>query len=142
MAWYDYAGIIGLASLTAGVMFIGWLSAEVSAKRSHRLLQKGYAVRAIVEHCVVSAQAADSYTVRYRYTHGKRGQRLEQTQVSVQNADRMCGFAAGTTFTVLLDPADKYAAPVPYFEVSGATIPGAAPARTTPPPMSTTPASP
>jgi hypothetical protein len=139
-----YCGTRGLwpGNITTNLMIFGafaafyciicWGSTEVTARRSRFLLEQGFGVRATVELCEVSETAFEVINVRYSYTAIDGKEAGGHLTVSAKENQKLGGFAKGTAFTLLLHPTERYET-LPYFQVSGAEIPGAAPARTTPP---------
>lgn len=109
-----------------------WSFSEAQRRRSRYFLQNGFAVRASVEEYKLSDTTIGAVEIRYYYCamHGK--QSTGYLTVPIEIANTLGGFAVGTTFTLLLHPTERYET-LPYFQVEGAEIPGAAPARTTPP---------
>lgn len=111
-----------------------WLVTEIRARRSRHFLRSGYAARATVEKYSPPLNEGEYYNIGYRYTHPDRHTVRENVRFTIREAKGVGEFSAGTTFTVLLDPREKYADPLPYFLVRGAEVPGASAVKSTPPP--------
>lgn len=109
-----------------------WFVVESKTRRSRRFLRDGYAVRATVEKCELSENELGHVDIRYVYIAMDGKQAGGYLTLTTDEESRIGGFAVGTTFTVLLHPTERYEV-LPYFQVSGVELPGAAPVRTTRP---------
>ncbi|MBC7805250.1 MAG: hypothetical protein H7145_03780 [Akkermansiaceae bacterium] len=127
----------------AAMVIAAWLGAESRVRRSRHFLQTGYAAKATVVNfetsdnsTVVNFETSSSsigyVDVRYVYATMAGESATGYLVLPFEDATRVGGFAVGTTFTVLLNPTERYDV-LPYFQVYGVEIPGAAPVRTMPP---------
>ncbi len=122
-----------LPFVSALIIGIHGLCRYNEARRNRDWLREGYAIPATVDHCTPSDSESCGIRVKYKYTAKDNKERKGDFTISSDTAVRLGGFAVGTRFTLLLHPTDRYET-IPYFQINGVEIPGAAPVRTVPPP--------